>query len=69
MFFSRNFFRTEIVAEGFRDQIFDTEIVAALRHALLWDKDSIVGISAVEIFTATIAQGAPRCVHEMLILK
>ena len=47
----------EIFAEGFRDKIFDTELVAALGSAL-GDKDSDVRSSAVEILTAVIAEGA-----------
>jgi HEAT repeat protein len=59
---------TEIVAEGFRDKIFDTEIVAALVHAL-GDKDSYVKSSAGYFFTAAIAQGVPRCFRRVFILK
>ena len=53
---------TEIFADDFRDKIFDTDIVAALGQALtdrscqLRHRDS-----AVEFFTAAIAQGALHC--------
>ena len=50
---------TEIFAEGFRDKIFDTEIVAALGRAmsLSWSNRNNV----VTIFTAALAQGALCC--------
>ena len=48
----------EIFAEGFRDKIFDTEMVAALGRALR-DEDYDTRSSAVEIIIAAIAQGAP----------
>lgn len=51
----------EIVAEGFRNKIFNNELLAALVDAL-GDKNS--RISAVEIFTAAIAQGVPHCFHD-----
>ena len=65
--FSRNI-HTEIVIEGFRDKIFNTEIVTLLVTAL-GDKDSNVRISMVEIFTAAIAQGSLRCFHGIFVLK
>ena len=46
-----------IFVEGFRDKIFDTEIVAALGCAL-GDETSQLSLSAVEFFTAAMAQGA-----------
>ena len=58
-----------MVAEGFRDKIFDTEIIAALVRPLLDDNYSDVGISVVEVFTAAIAQGALSCFHGIFILK
>ena len=51
---------TKIFAEGFRDKIFDTGIVAALVRAL-GDINSSVGPRAVNFFTAVIAQGALCC--------
>ena len=48
---------TQIFAEGFRDKIFDAEIVTALGGALD-DKDYNARWSAAKIFTAVIAQGA-----------
>lgn len=57
--FSRSFV-LKIVAEGFRDKIFGTGVVAALVHALS-DKDSNVRRSAVDFFTATIAEGTLSC--------
>ena len=47
---------TEIFAEGFRDKIFDTEVVAALVHALN-NTELSVHTSLIKFFTATIAQG------------
>jgi hypothetical protein len=47
---------TKIFAEGIWDKIFDTETVAALRHAL-GDEDDVVRSSAVNFFTAVMAQG------------
>jgi len=47
---------TQIFAEGFRDKIFNAEIITALGGAL-GDKDYNARQSAVEIFTAVIAQG------------
>lgn len=64
---SRNI-HTEIVIEGFRDKIFNTEIVTLLVTAL-GDKDSNVRISMIEIFTAAIAQGPLRCFHGIFVLK
>lgn len=53
---------TEIVAERFRDKIFDTEIVAAFVRAL-GDKDPYVRSGAGNFFLAAIAQGVPRYFH------
>lgn len=47
-----------MVIESFRDKIFDTDIFATLGRALS-DEDSDVRSSAVNFFTAAIAQGAP----------
>jgi len=51
---------TEILAEGFRDKIFGTEMIAALGSALR-DTNSEVRSRAVEILTAAMAQGVLRC--------
>jgi hypothetical protein len=56
-------------AEGFRDKVFDNEIIAALGRAL-GHTDSIVSITgAVEFFTAAMAQGALPYFHWILIPK
>ena len=47
---------TKMFVEGFREKIFDTMTVAALRHALA-DKASVVRIEAVKFFIAAVAQG------------
>jgi hypothetical protein len=47
---------TEIFAAGFRDKIFDTEMVAALGRALSFENHEL-GMSAAEIFTAAMAHG------------
>lgn len=65
--FSRNV-HTETVVDGFRDIVVDPEIVAALVCAL-GDEDSYARRSAVNFFTATIAQGVLSCCHGMFILK
>ena len=54
--------QTEMFAEGFRDKIFDTETVAALRRALLvaYNKASVRS-EAVKFFIAAIAQGVHHC--------
>ena len=59
---------TQIFADGFRDKIFDTEIVTALVHTL-HDEYLDVRWSAVKLFTAAIAQGALNSVCRILILK
>ena len=59
---------TEIFAEGFRDKLFDTEAVAAFIRALR-DKDPYVRCSAVELFTAAMAQGGAHCFYRIFILK
>jgi hypothetical protein len=59
---------TEIVADSFRDKIFDTEIIVALVRAL-GDKDASVRISVAQIFTAALAQGALRRSREIFMLK
>lgn len=58
----------EIFAEGSRDDIVDPEIVTALVRAL-GDEDSYVRRSAVNFFTATIAQGKLSCFHGIFVLK
>lgn len=52
--------------EGFRDKIFDTETIAALRRALS-NEDSYIRSSTVEFFTAAVAQGALHCFPGILI--
>ena len=59
---------TEIFPEGFRDKIFDTEIVTALGPAL-GDEKFNVSRSAVEIFKAAIAQSALSSVCGVFKLK
>jgi hypothetical protein len=56
------------MAEGIWDKIFDTETVAALRHAL-GDDDDLVRSSAVKFFTAAMARGVLCCLHQIFILK
>jgi hypothetical protein len=56
--FSRNIY-TEIIAEGFRDKIFDIEIVAALVRALS-NEDADIRSNVVKLFTSAVAQVAPR---------
>jgi hypothetical protein len=58
---------TKILVEGFRDKIFDAEIITALEHALS-DKDSDIRISTIQIFTAAIVQGALHYLHRLFIL-
>ena len=59
---------TEIFAEGFRDKIFDTEMVSALGRALSDESDDLKN-SAVEFFTAAVAQGMLCFFYEILIQK
>ena len=59
---------TKTYAEGFRDKIFDTEIVAAVGRAL-GDRSSGVRSSAVKIFTAAMAQGALRHFYSIFVPK
>ena len=59
---------TDIFADGFRGKIFNTEIVAALGHALSNDT-SYLRSSVVEFFTAAVAQGALRLLYGILIPK
>ena len=66
--FSLQGVNTEIFADGFRDKIFDTEIVAAL-GCTLSDKDHLVRRNTVQIFTAAIAQGRPTSFFGVFILK
>ena len=61
--------QTNVFSEGFRDKIFNTEIIAALGNALS-DKTSRYNhlrISAVNFFTAAVAQGALRFFDGILI--
>ena len=58
---------TEIFAEGFRDKIFDTEIVAALGRTL--SNEFYFGDSAVKFFIAAMAQSALHSFHVMITLK
>jgi hypothetical protein len=51
-----------------RDRMVDAEFVTELRRAL-GDKESYVRSSAIEIFTAAIAQRAPTSVFRVFILK
>ena len=57
---------TKIFADGFRDKIFDTVIVAALGRALS-DETSYLRSGVVEFFTAAVAQGALRFFHRIFI--
>jgi hypothetical protein len=59
---------TKIYAEGFRDRIFDTEIITALGHTL-GNKDHFIRSSAVKFFIAATAQGALCSFHEISIPK
>ena len=67
LFFSRNIC-TKISAGGCQGKIFDTEIVAALGCALN-DIDFNIRRSAVQIFTAAVAQGELHCLHGIFIPK
>ena len=58
---------TDIFPEGIRDKIFDTKIVATLGCAL-GHSDSSARSSAVEFFTAALAQGVLLCFHVILSL-
>ena len=51
---------TEIFAEGFRDKIFDAEMLTALGR-VLGDTDPNVRSSAVNFFTVATAQGELCC--------
>ena len=59
---------TEIFAEGFRDKIFDAEMVAALGRALS-NETYYLRSTAVKIFTATVAQGALHYFYGIFIRK
>ena len=59
---------TEIFAEEFQDNISVTKIVATVRCALD-DPDSDVRCSAVEIFTAALAQGTFHFLHGIFMPK
>jgi len=58
----------KIFAEGFRDKIFDIEIVTALGCALS-DENSELRSSAFNFFTVAIAQGVLHCFDGIFILK
>ena len=58
----------DIIAERFRNKMFDSEVMAALMRTLS-DEDYDIRRNVVEIFTAAIAQGAPRCPHGIFILN
>jgi hypothetical protein len=60
---------TEIFLDGFRDKIFDTKIVAALRRHISRFPFNDGRQSAVEFFTAAVAQGALLCFDGILTLK
>lgn len=47
-------------AEGVRDRIFNTEMVAALGSALSDEKNYYLRLNVVQIFTAAAAQGTLR---------
>ena len=55
-------------SEGFRDKIFDTETVAALRHALA-DKAVVVRTEVIKFYIAAIAQGVLHCFRGIYIPK
>jgi hypothetical protein len=57
---------TGIFAEGFRDKIFDTEVVAVLGRALS-DENNSLRQSTIRFFTVAMAQGALCCFHGILI--
>jgi len=59
---------TKIFAEGFRDKIFDTEIVHALGNALS-NQNWWLRYNVVNIFTAAIAQGALHSFSVICISK
>jgi hypothetical protein len=52
----------ELFTEGFRDKIFDAEILTTLRCALSHES-YYNGSGVVELFTAAVAQGAPQFFH------
>jgi hypothetical protein len=63
---------TEIFTEGFRDKIFDAEIVATLGRALSLDEESedyYIKRSVVDFFSVAADQGAFYCFYGMLIPK
>jgi hypothetical protein len=57
---------TEKFAEGFRDKIFDSEIIAALEYALN-EQDYGIRSSIVQVFTAAIGQGV-LCYFTMIFI-
>jgi len=59
---------TDIFVEGFRDEIFDTEMVATLGHALSHENNHLIN-SVVKIFTAAVAQGTLHCFYWILVPK
>ena len=50
----------EIFAEGFRDKILDTKIVATLIRAL-GEPNSYIADDVIKFFIGAIAQGVPGC--------
>ena len=60
---------TKIFAEGIRNKIFENEIVAAIRCVLVGDTHPDVRNSAVNFFTAAMAQGVLRWFYGILISK
>ena len=62
------YIHTQIFAEGVRDKMFNTEIVATLGCALC-NKDYSVKRRVVWIFTAAMLHGELHCFHRIFILK
>jgi hypothetical protein len=58
----------EIFAEGFRDKIFDTEIVAALGR-VLGDTHPGARSTVVDFFTVAMAQGTLHFFYGIFMLK
>ena len=54
-----------MVADGFRDEIFDNDRLTALVRALSYaDAEIAGGRNVAKIFTSAIAQGVPRCFQQ-----
>jgi len=58
----------KLFAEGFRDKVFNTEIVAQLGHAL-HHKDFNIRSCAIKILTAALDQGVFCCFYGIFILN